>query len=232
MITIRRSEARGHFNHGWLQTWHTFSFADYRDPAFMGFSELRVINQDIVQPGQGFGTHGHKDMEIITWVLDGLLEHQDSMGNGSKIRPGDAQYMSAGTGVTHSEFNGSEKDFVHLLQMWILPEKLGTPPRYDQRAFPEPERRDRLCLLASPDGEQDSIIIGQEARMYAALLAPDRTITHETDLRRSGWIHVARGRLVLNDQRLGPGDGAAIRSESRLVMKGEQEAELILFDLP
>ncbi len=232
MITIRKSEERGHFDHGWLQTWHTFSFGDYRDPAFMGFSALRVINQDIVQPGKGFGTHGHRDMEIITWVLDGVLEHQDSMGNGSRIRPGEAQYMSAGTGVTHSEFNGSDREIVHLLQMWILPERRGTVPTYDQRTFPPSDRRDRFRLLASPDGEDGSIIIGQDARLYAASLAPGREIEKELDAARSGWLHVAKGRIDLNGHALGAGDGAAIRSESRLTLKGEAHAELVLFDLP
>jgi hypothetical protein len=171
-------------------------------------------------------------MEIITWVLDGMLKHKDSMGNGSEIRPGEAQFMSAGTGVTHSEYNGSPGEPTHLLQMWILPAQRGYKPRYDQRAFPAAERQDRLRLMVSPDGKDGSITIGQDARMYAALLAPGRSITHELDPARSAWIHVATGSLALNGKLLGPGDGAAIRAESRLTLKGEDDAELILFDLP
>ncbi len=232
MITIRKSEERGHFDHGWLDTYHTFSFAGYHDPSHMGFSKLRVINQDRVQPGKGFGTHGHGDMEIISLVLEGVLEHKDSMGNGSRIRPGEVQFMSAGSGVTHSEFNGSDREVVHFLQMWILPARTGTPPRYDQKSFPEEERRGRLRLMVSRDGREGSIIIGQDASLYGGLLPPGRKIEHAVAPRRSAWLHVATGRLRLNDSSLGPGDGAAIRNEERIALTGVEDAELVLFDLP
>lgn len=232
MITLRRSDERGHFDHGWLQTWHTFSFADYRDPAWMGFSKLRVINQDVIQPAQGFGTHGHQDMEIITYLLDGVLEHKDSMGNGSQIRPGEVQFMSAGTGVTHSEFNGSQNETAHLLQMWVLPEKEGIPPRYDQKAFPATERKGRLRLMVSSDGQDGSIIIGQDVSMYGGLLNAGETVDQKLEPGRSAWLHMARGRMQINGQPLGPGDGAAIHEETLLNLTGEDQAEFVLFDLP
>jgi len=232
MIDIRRSEDRGHFDHGWLQTYHTFSFADYQDPEFMGFSKLRVINQDWIQPDSGFNTHGHENMEIISYVVEGVLEHKDSMGNGSCIRPGEVQFMSAGSGVTHSEFNHSSEEVTHLLQMWVLPEKRGTPPRYDQKSFPLAERRGRLRLLVSPDGENGSIVIGQDVRMYGGLLAADRRTSHELSPGRWAWLHLARGRMSLNGQSLGPGDGAGIRDETHLDLGGVDDAELVLFDLP
>lgn len=232
MITVRKSEDRGHFDHGWLETYHTFSFADYQDPDFMGFSKLRVINQDWIRPGQGFGTHGHRDMEIITYVLEGVLEHKDSMGNGSRILPGEVQFMSAGAGVTHSEFNGSAEETTHLLQMWILPAKQGTKPRYDQKKFPEEERRGRLRLVVSPDGEKGSIVIGQDASLLVGSFDKGESAVHELKPGRSAWLHVALGQVRLNGKDLGPGDGAAVRDEARLSLESVEKADVVLFDLP
>ena len=231
MIAIRRSEERGHTDLGWLDSHHTFSFGDYHDRDFMNFGTLRVINQDLVQPGKGFGTHDHKDMEIISLVLDGVMEHKDSMGNGSQMRPGDVQLMSAGTGVTHSEFNASSTKMLHFLQMWVLPRNHGTRPRYEQKAIPVEERRGKLRLVASPDGHDGSLSVDQDARLYAGLLASGEQTQHELDSRRAAWIHVARGRLKLNDLELGAGDGAAIRDESLLTLQGLDEAELVLWEL-
>lgn len=231
MITPRRSADRGHADHGWLDTYHTFSFAHYHDPDFMGFSDLRVLNQDRVAPGQGFGTHGHDNMEIVSYVLEGVLEHKDSMGTGSQVVPGDVQLMSAGTGVTHSEFNGSESDPLEFLQMWVIPAERGTEPRYEQRHFSEQERANTLRLVASPDGADGSLTLGQDTRLYAGTLAPGATMTHEVPPRRRLWLHVARGSIELNDLTLGPGDGAAIQDESALRFEGREQAELVLFDL-
>ena len=232
MVTIRRSQERGHADHGWLDTYHTFSFGDYHDANFMGFSALRVINQDRVQGGQGFGTHGHADMEIVSYVLDGALEHKDSMGNGSQMRPGDVQLMSAGTGVRHSEFNASATGDLHFLQMWVIPAKKGTEPRYEQKNFPESERRGTPRLVVSPDGEDGSLTIGQDVRLYAGLLDGGEASRYELREGRSAWLHVARGELVLNDNRLGPGDGAAIRGESELLFERATGAEYVLWELP
>ena len=232
MIAVRKSGDRGHFDHGWLETYHTFSFADYQDPQHMNFSVLRVINQDWVQPGKGFGTHGHRNMEIITYVLDGVLEHKDSMGNGSRIEPGDVQFMSAGSGVTHSEFNGSDETTVHLLQMWIIPARNGTAPRYDQKRFGDGERCGRLRLLVSPDGRDGSIVIGQDASLYGSILAAGESVEHRPPAGRSTWIHLARGSIALNDTRLDAGDGAGIRDEPRLTIAADEPSELVLFDLP
>jgi redox-sensitive bicupin YhaK (pirin superfamily) len=232
MITVRRSEERGHANHGWLDTYHTFSFADYHDPDHMHFGPLRVINQDRVEAGRGFGTHGHKDMEIVSYVLDGVLEHEDSMGNGSQMRPGDVQIMSAGSGVTHSEFNGSPDEDLHFLQMWIFPRTKDTEPRYEQKAFPDEERRGRLRLVVSPDGDEGSLTIDQDVRLYAGLLGSAEEARHELAADRAAWLHVARGRLEVNGTELGPGDGAAIRDESAVVVHGREDAELVLWDLP
>ncbi len=232
MITIRRSEDRGHADHGWLDTHHTFSFASYHDPDHMGFSVLRVLNQDVVTSGQGFGTHAHRDMEIVSYVLDGVLEHKDSMGNGSQMHPGEVQLMSAGSGVTHSEFNGSKDEGLHFLQMWIHPAERGTTPRYEQKEYPEAERRGKLRLVVSPDGADGSLTIGQDVRLYAGLLDGDETARLELDPGRSAWLHVARGSLELNGERLGPGDGAAIRAEAALELSGGDGAELVLWDLP
>jgi hypothetical protein len=232
MITIRKSEDRGHFDHGWLKTFHTFSFADYMDPDHMGFSSLRVINQDWIRPGEGFGTHGHRDMEIITWVLEGVLEHQDSMGNGSQIRPGELQFMSAGSGVTHSEFNGSADETTQLLQMWVLPAKQGTVPRYDQKKFDGAERRGKLRLVVSPDGKEGSVVIGQDASLLAGSFDAGESDSHPLAPGRSAWLHVARGKVKLNGKELSPGDGAAIRDERELTIEGVAKGEVVLFDLP
>lgn len=232
MIQVRRSQNRGHANFGWLDARYTFSFASYHDPDFMGFSKLRVLNQDLIQPGQGFPTHAHQNMEIITYMLDGILEHRDSMGNGSQIRPGEVQLMSAGSGVTHSEFNASPTSYAHLLQMWIQPAEKGLSPRYDQRAFSTQERNGKFCRVVSPDGADGSLEIGQDASMYAALLEPEAKMEHHPPAGRSGWLHVARGNLLLNGHFLSQGDGAAIRDEPMLSFEGRQDAELILFDLP
>lgn len=231
MIAVRRSAERGHFDHGWLDTYHTFSFADYHDPDFMGFRTLRVINQDVVHANRGFGTHGHRDMEIVTYVLRGLLQHRDSMGNGSQIRPGEVQLMSAGTGVTHSEFNGSPDEELELLQMWVLPAREGTQPRYEQKEFSDAERRDRLRLVVSPDGAEGSLTIGQDARLYAGLLAPGARARHAIAPGRAAWLHVASGRVLVNGIELGPGDGAAIQGERALELEGREEADLVLWEL-
>lgn len=232
MITIRRSAERGHADHGWLDTYHTFSFASYFDPDFMGFSELRVINQDIVRPGRGFGAHGHSDMEIVTHVLEGALEHKDSLGNGSKIRPGEVQLMSAGTGVTHSEFNASAVEPLHLLQMWVLPARRGGRPRYEQREFPARERRGTLRLVVSSDGREQSLSIGQDAALWVGLLDGGETIRQPLGAERSAWLHVARGHLTMNGHDFGPGDGAGIQGERELFLERGREAEIVLWDLP
>ncbi|MHC4844621.1 MAG: pirin family protein [Planctomycetota bacterium] len=231
MITIRRAADRGHADHGWLLAKHTFSFADYRDPRHTRFRTLRVLNEDVVQPGRGFGTHPHADMEILTWVLSGALEHEDSMGNGSTIRPGEAQRMSAGTGVTHSEFNPSGSEPVHLLQIWIFPRQKGLPPGYEQRAFPEETRRGRLALIASPDGADGSVTLQQDARVHAGLLAPGDTVTHELLPGRGAWVHVARGAIDLDGERLAAGDGAAVEDVQAITLAGVEDAEVLVFDL-
>jgi redox-sensitive bicupin YhaK (pirin superfamily) len=230
-MKIRRSEERGHANHGWLDAHHTFSFAEYQDPEWVQFETLRVINQDTIQPSMGFGTHGHRDMEIVTYVLDGVLEHEDSMGNGSQIRPGEVQYMSAGRGVTHSEFNGSSEEPAHLLQMWVHPAEPGTEPRYDQRTFPVEGRRGRLQQVASPDGAGDSIRIGQDARLFVGLFDDGERSTHELAPDRSAWIHVARGRVRVNGEELRSGDGAGLRDAGPIELEGLEGAELVLWDL-
>ena len=232
MIQPRRSRDRGHADHGWLDTWHTFSFAGYRDPDFMGYGALRVLNQDVVQPGSGFGTHPHDNMEIVTYVLEGALQHRDSMGNGSVIRPGEVQLMSAGTGVTHSEFNASRTERVHLLQMWVIPSERDTRPRYAQREFPARDLQGELRLVVSPDGGQDSLVIGQDARLYAGRFGAGERAQHALDPVRRAWLHVARGTLALNGERLGPGDGAAIAGERELSLEGVEPAEVVLWDLP
>lgn len=232
MFTLRRSEERGHADHGWLDTYHTFSFADYRDPDFTGFGPLRVLNHDLVQPGRGFGTHPHRDMEIVTYVIRGVLEHRDSMGTGSRIRPGEVQLMSAGTGVTHSEFNASRDEPLEFLQSWVIPAREGTRPRYEQRAFSDEERRNRLRLVASPDGAQGSLTIGQDVRLYAGTLEAGASVEHALDRSRRGWLHVARGALALGGHELGKGDGVAVQDESSLSLEGREDAEVIYFDLP
>jgi redox-sensitive bicupin YhaK (pirin superfamily) len=233
MITVRKAEERGRFDHGWLDTRHTFSFADYHDPEHMGFGELRVINEDRVQGGEGFGRHSHRDMEILTWVLDGELAHRDSTGGGGVVRPGEVQRMSAGTGVAHSEFNASEERPVHFLQIWILPDRPGHPPSYEQKAVPEAARRGRLALIASPDGADGSTTIHQDARVYATLLGGDERIRHPLAPGRRAWVQVARGRLAVSGRALGPGDGAAIADEPVIELAGQGEpAEALVFDLP
>jgi quercetin 2,3-dioxygenase len=233
MITRRPSAERGHFDHGWLDTFHTFSFADYHDPAHMGFRALRVINEDRVAPGRGFGTHPHSDMEIVTFVLAGALAHADSMGTGSTIRPGDVQRMSAGTGVTHSEFNASRSEPVHLMQIWILPERRGLRPEYEQKAFPEAERRGRLRLIVSRDGADGSVTLHQDARIYATVLASGERVTHPLASGRSAWVQVASGAVRVNGTALAAGDGAAVTAETALeiVADGGGRSELLLFDL-
>jgi hypothetical protein len=233
MLTLRRSEDRGHFDHGWLDTRHTFSFADYRDERFMGFSDLRVINEDRVKAGQGFGTHGHRDMEILSYVLDGELGHRDSMGNGSTIRPGEVQRMSAGTGVTHSEMNPSPDHPVHFLQIWILPAEQGIRPGYEQRAFPEAERRGRLRLLASADGRDGSVTLHQDAAMLGAILAPGDHVRHEIPSGRVAWVQVARGEVSVNGKDLRAGDGLAAVDEAALEIRGvgSGDADVLVFDL-
>jgi quercetin 2,3-dioxygenase len=231
MITIRKSRERGHLDHGWLDTYHTFSFDQYYDPAHVHFRSLRVINEDRVAAGKGFPTHSHRDMEIITYILAGALEHRDSMGNGSVIRPGDVQRMSAGTGVAHSEFNPSDSDAVHLLQIWIMPRARNLPPSYEQTNFSENERRNRLRLVASPDGSDGSVTIQQDAKLYAAMLDPGAPIEHTLPDKRYAWLQVARGSLNLNEQELRQGDGAAVVRESSLKIVASEEAELLLFDL-
>jgi len=231
MISIRRSEERGGGDYGWLNTRHTFSFDQYYDARFSNFRSLRVINEDWVAPGQGFPLHPHRDMEIITYVLEGGLKHNDSMGNGSIIRPGDGQRLSAGTGVRHSEANPSKTDPVHLLQIWIMPDRQGHEPGYEQRAFPEAEKRGKLRLIASPDGKDGSVTIHQDARLYVSLLAPGQEVKHDLGKGRYAWLQVAKGAVELNGKRLAQGDGAAVSDEGTLAIKGTDEAEVLLFDL-
>jgi redox-sensitive bicupin YhaK (pirin superfamily) len=231
VITIRKSEDRGHFDLGWLDTYHTFSFDRYYDPAHMHFRSLRVINEDRVQPGQGFPTHSHRDMEIITYILAGALEHRDSMGNGSVIRPGDVQRMTAGTGVSHSEYNPSDSEAVHLLQIWILPRVRGLPPAYEQKLFSEDERRGRFRLIASQDGREGSVTIHQDARVYATSLDPDRKLDYALQENRYAWLQIARGTVKLNEVELKQGDGAAVNNEAMLRIIAHDEAEVLLFDL-
>jgi quercetin 2,3-dioxygenase len=233
MITVRRSGERGHFDHGWLDTRHTFSFAGYHDPAHMGFRALRVINEDRVQPGKGFDTHGHRDMEILSYVLAGVLSHRDTSGGGGELRPGEVQRMSAGTGILHSEFNGSADEPVHFLQIWLLPDRPGHRPSYEQRPFPPSGRKGQLRLIASPDGADGSTGIHQDARVYATLLEEGRTVELPLAPGRHGWVQVASGEVDVNGQRLAAGDGAAISDESlvRITGAGRGEAELLVFDL-
>ena len=231
MIQIRRAGERGGGNHGWLKTHHTFSFADYWDPKWMGFRSLRVINEDWVAPNTGFPTHPHRDMEIITYVLEGKLEHKDSLGTGSVILPGDGQRMTAGSGIRHSEFNPSTTEPVHLLQIWIQPERHALTPSYEQKSFPEEEKRGRLRLIASRDAGNGSVKINQDAQLYVSLLHPGEEVAHEFAANRHGWLQVARGSVEANGQKLAAGDGAAISNESTLTIKATADAEVLLFDL-
>jgi quercetin 2,3-dioxygenase len=231
MITVRKSGQRGHFDHGWLNTYHTFSFAGYYDPDQMGQRTLRVINEDRIQPGEGFGTHPHRDMEILSYVVSGALQHRDSMGNGSVITPGEVQRMSAGTGVTHSEFNPSDAEPGHFLQIWILPERKGLTPGYEQRAFSDEEKRDRLRLIASRDGRDGSVTIHQDASVYAAFLTQGRAVTHAFGSGRGGWLQVVKGSVTLKGIALTAGDGAAIEGETELEITAVKDSEFLLFDL-
>ena len=231
MIKIRKADKRGHFDFRWLNTFHTFSFGDYYDPAFMGFRTLRVINEDFVHPGRGFPTHGHRDMEIITYILEGALEHRDSMGNGSVIRPGDVQRMTAGTGVSHSEANPSREEGVHLLQIWILPDQQGLKPSYEQKLFTEQEKQGRLRLIASEDGREGSVKVHQDASVYATVLGVGDEVVHELAPGRHAWLQLARGSVTVNGEELEQGDGAAISAEQKISITGREAAEVLLFDL-
>jgi redox-sensitive bicupin YhaK (pirin superfamily) len=232
MIIARPAAERGHADHGWLDTRHTFSFADYHDPRWMGFRVLRVINEDRVQPGAGFPTHGHRDMEILSYVLSGALAHEDSTGGGGVIRPGDVQRMTAGTGVRHSEFNASKTEPVHFLQVWIEPARRSLPPGYEQRAYPLAERRGRLRLVAAPDGADGACTIHQDARVYATVLEPGEVVTHALAPGRHAWVHVARGAVTLDGAAMTHGDGAGVRDEPTLTLAARQPSEVLLFDLP
>lgn len=231
MITIRKAEERGHFDFGWLDTYHSFSFGDYYDPKHEQFRALRVINEDFVAPGRGFPTHGHRDMEIVTYILQGALEHRDSMGTGSIIRRGDAQRMSAGTGVRHSEANPSADTPVHLLQIWILPAEQGTQPEYEEKKFSDDEKRNKLRLIVSPEGSDGSVRIHQDAKIYASLLDDGQEVVHTLGNGRSAWLQVAAGSVTLNDVALKPGDGAAVSGESDLRITAQEASEVLLFDL-
>lgn len=231
MIRIRKSEARGYANHGWLKSYHTFSFASYHDPEHMGFRALRVINDDWIGAGQGFGTHPHRDMEIVTYVLQGSLEHRDSLGTGSVLRHGDVQRMSAGTGVTHSEFNHSTSEDLHLLQIWLLPERSGITPGYEEKNFPAEEKQNQLRLLASRDARNGSLTIHQDVDLYAALLEPGQEVRHSVRPGRHAWLQVAAGAVTLNGEQLSTGDAAAVSAEDELVIGGVETAEILLFDL-
>ena len=229
MSDIRRSAERGHARHGWLDSFHSFSFADYHDPKHMGFGALRVINEDRVNPARGFGTHSHRDMEIISYVLDGGLAHKDSMGNGSVIRPGDVQRMTAGTGVTHSEMNPNKRDAVHFYQIWILPAKQGLAPSYEQKAFPD--RAGKLRVVASPDGRDGSVTVHQDMTLAAAVLKPGEKVEHAVTTGRYAWVQVAKGAVRLNDKELVAGDGAAISGAGNLQITAASDAEVLVFDL-
>ena len=232
MILHRPADARGRADFGWLDSRHTFSFGNYHDPAWMGFGPLRVINEDRVAPGGGFAPHAHANMEILSYVLEGALQHRDSLGTGSVIRPGDLQRMSAGVGITHSEFNASADAPVHFLQIWIQPDRLNIPPGYAQHSFPEAQRRGVLRLLASPDGAKESLRIQQDARVYGALLAAGEHVEHALARGRRSWVQVARGALLLNGQALIAGDGAGVNAESALTLEASEEADVLVFDLP
>jgi redox-sensitive bicupin YhaK (pirin superfamily) len=231
MMTIRRASDRGHAEHGWLDSYHTFSFADYHDPKHMGFRSLRVINEDRVQAGQGFGTHGHRDMEIISYVLEGALAHKDSIGTGSVIKPGDVQRMSAGTGVRHSEFNASKTEGVHFLQIWIQPDKAGYAPSYEEKTFTPEEKRGRLRLVASPDGREGSVTIHQDASLLVGLFEQGEETSFELPAGRHAWIHVAKGIARVNGEVLHAGDAAAIDTAGTIAIGGQESAEVLVFSL-
>lgn len=232
MVRVRRGMERGHFDHGWLNTYHTFSFAGYQDRAQMGFRSLRVMNEDWIAPGRGFGAHPHENVEIVTYVLSGELVHKDSLGTGSTIRPGELQRMTAGTGIVHSEFNPSATEPVHLYQIWMYPERAGLEPSYEQKAFSEEERRGRLRLVASPDGRDGSLSIRQDARLYLALMEGGEEISHELGPGRHAWVQVLRGEVALGELAISAGDGAAITEERSLAIRAGGQAEVLVFDLP
>ncbi len=231
MIHIHKSSDRGHANHGWLDSRFSFSFAEYYDPAYTHFRTLRVMNDDRIAGGGGFPTHPHRDMEIVTYVLEGALAHKDSMGNGSVIRPGDVQYMSAGTGVAHSEFNASDQETVHLYQIWMFPDRQNYVPAYDQKHFSEADKRGKLCLVVSPDGRDGSVKIRQDNELYASVLSPGQSVSHELKPGRHAYVQVARGTVKLNGQELQTGDGAALSEENLLALTCVTDAEVLLFDL-
>jgi quercetin 2,3-dioxygenase len=232
VLTVRKAEERGHADHGWLDSYHTFSFADYHDPEHMGYGPLRVINEDRVQAGSGFGTHGHRDMEIISYVLEGALGHKDSMGNGSSIVPGDVQRMSAGTGVQHSEYNHSKDGVTHFLQIWIQPKITGIRPSYEQKHFPAAEKRGRLRLIASPDGRDGSVSMNQDALLYAGLFDGKEQANLPLAAGRKGYVHVARGKIEVNGQRLDAGDAVKLEGVKAIELKNGRDAEVLVFDLP
>ena len=234
MLQIRKSHERGHANHGWLDSYHTFSFAGYYDPAYMGFSDLRVINEDRVEGGQGFPTHPHQDMEIITYMLDGALAHRDSMGNSSTIRAGEVQRMSAGTGVRHSEFNASPDMQAHFLQIWLYPARAGIPPEYEQKAFSDAEKKNLLCLLVSPDGRDGSLHINQDVLLYGAVLDAGHAVDYKFAKGRKGYLHIARGSVQVDDHHLAAGDSVAISDTAAINVQAPADAtaEILLFDLP
>jgi quercetin 2,3-dioxygenase len=232
MISLRRSAERGHADHGWLNSYHSFSFAGYQDHNHMGFGPLRVINEDRVAPGQGFGTHGHRDMEIISYVLSGALEHKDNMGNGSVLRPGYVQRMSAGKGVTHSEFNPSPDELVHFLQIWIEPNVTGISPGYEETQFSDAEKRGKLRLIASSDGRDGSVTIHQDAYVYASLLDDADKVSHALAQGRNAYVHVVRGNVNVNGQMLAAGDAAKLSGETLVELAQANDAEILLFDLP
>jgi redox-sensitive bicupin YhaK (pirin superfamily) len=230
-VHIRKSEDRGKANFGWLDSRHSFSFGHYYDPSHMGFGPLRVINEDRVAPGEGFPTHPHSDMEIISYVLEGALEHRDSLGTGSVIRPGDVQRMSAGKGIRHSEFNASRSEPVHLLQIWIIPERRGIEPGYEQKSFPDEEKRGRLRLVASSDGREGSVKVHQDASLYATILGKGQRVAHELAAGRVAWVQIAKGSARLNGEALEAGDGAATNASGTLELEGVRDAEVLLFDM-
>jgi redox-sensitive bicupin YhaK (pirin superfamily) len=232
MITVRPAAERGHADHGWLDSWHSFSFAGYHDPRHVHWGPLRVINEDRVQPGRGFGTHGHRDMEIVSYVISGALGHKDSMGNAASIVPGEVQRMSAGTGVTHSEYNHDAQGTTHFLQIWIIPDRMGVTPGYAQRSYTDEDKRGRLRLVVSPDGADDSVTIQQDARMYAGLFDGDERATLDLADGRLGYVHVVRGEVMVNGHALKAGDALLYRDEPRIAIEQGRDAEVLVFDLP
>jgi redox-sensitive bicupin YhaK (pirin superfamily) len=232
MITLRPAAERGHADHGWLDSWHSFSFAEYHDPRHVHWGPLRVINEDRIQPGRGFGTHGHRDMEIVSYVISGALGHKDSMGNAASIVPGEVQRMSAGTGVTHSEYNHDAQGTTHFLQIWIIPDRMGVSPGYAQRSYTDEEKRGRLRLVISPDGADDSVTIQQDARMYAGLFDGEERATLDLAESRLGYVHVVRGEVTVNGRALKAGDALLYRDEPRIAIEQGRDAEVLVFDLP